>query len=74
MNRLIFVLFLLLTGVTKVSAMTDDPGILMGQVIDRETKEPVAYAYLHIEELNRTAVADANGNYEIKNVPAGNFH
>jgi iron complex outermembrane receptor protein len=54
-------------------ALADNRYILSGTVTDAETGEPVSFAYVHIEELNRTAVADTDGYYELKNVPAGNF-
>jgi iron complex outermembrane receptor protein len=46
---------------------------LSGTISDSDNGEPVSFAYVHIEELNRTAMADADGFFEIKNVPAGNF-
>lgn len=55
------------------NASPDDSFILSGIVIDAETEEMVPFAYLHLEELNRTTVADADGLYEFNNVPAGRY-
>nr|WP_284700164.1 TonB-dependent receptor [Gracilimonas sediminicola] len=55
------------------SAPVEDSYLLSGLITDADTGEPISFAYVHIEELNRTAVANADGRYEIKNVPAGNF-
>lgn len=60
---------LFLTG----NVLAEDSYLLSGTITDSETGEPISFAYVHVEELNRTAVADADGKYEIKNVPAGNF-
>lgn len=65
---------LLLAGASlNEQALADNRYILSGTITDAETGEPVSFAYVHIEELNRTAVADTDGYYELKNVPAGNF-
>ncbi len=46
---------------------------LNGRILDAETGEPVAYVYLHLEELNRTATSDREGRFHISNVPQGSF-
>jgi iron complex outermembrane receptor protein len=55
------------------NALAENRYTLSGTITDAETGEPVSFAYVHIEELNRTVVADTDGYYELKNVPAGNF-
>lgn len=52
---------------------SNDSFILSGIITDAETEEPVSFAYVHLDELNRTTVADASGNYEFRNVPNGTF-
>lgn len=47
--------------------------ILSGFVIDSETSEPVSFAYIHLEELNRTTTSDINGYFELKNIPEGAY-
>ncbi|MDR9418601.1 TonB-dependent receptor [Gracilimonas sp.] len=74
MKKLTFLFILFLVGAfAHTSALAGDSYILSGKVTDSETGEPISFAYLHLEELNRTAVADVDGKYQIKNVPAGNF-
>lgn len=46
---------------------------LSGIIIDNETGETIPFAYLHLEEIHRQAVTDANGNFEINNIPAGEY-
>ncbi|MDX1639942.1 MAG: TonB-dependent receptor, partial [Balneolaceae bacterium] len=46
-------------------------GSLSGTVTDAETGEPVAFAYLNLEELNRTVTAHSDGTFELQNIPAG---
>ncbi len=46
---------------------------LSGQILDAETGDPVAYAYLHMEEINRTATSDREGRFELNNLPQGTY-
>lgn len=46
-------------------------GSITGAVIDAETTEPVSFAYIHLEEINRTTTSDRNGIFEFRNIPAG---
>ena len=72
--RYLLISILLLAGASlNETALADNRYILSGTITDAETGEPVSFAYVHIEELNRTAVADTDGYYELKNIPAGNF-
>lgn len=67
-------ILLLATGFLLLGfAPAEDTYTLSGTITDSENGEPVSFAYVHIEELNRTSIADADGHFEIKNVPAGNF-
>lgn len=72
--RYLALTFLLLAGASlSGNALAENRYTLSGTITDAETGEPVSFAYVHIEELNRTVVADTDGYYELKNVPAGNF-
>lgn len=44
-----------------------------GVVVDSELKRPIPFAYIHIEELNRTAVSSINGEFEINALPSGTY-
>ncbi|NBC03961.1 MAG: TonB-dependent receptor [Bacteroidetes bacterium] len=51
----------------------DDRSEVLGTVIDSETNEPVHFAYVHLEEINRAITADRNGEFQFQNVPQGNY-
>lgn len=44
-----------------------------GEIRDAQTREPVPFAYVHLEEINRTASADKNGFFSFQNVPDGSY-
>jgi len=53
------------------------PGVLFaqlrGEIRDVTTDEPVTFAYVHLEEINRTTTADRDGFFRFQNVPAGTY-
>ena len=51
--------------------MPGDGNTIHGYVLDAETKVPIPFVYVHIEELNRTSSTDENGYFSIQNVPVG---
>lgn len=46
---------------------------IYGKIINSETNEPISFAYVHLEELNRTAVSSIEGVFELKSVPFGTY-
>ena len=44
-----------------------------GKVVDASSNETVPYAYIHLEELHRTAITDIDGTFIIKNIPSGAY-
>jgi len=44
---------------------------LRGEVRDATTDEAVSFAYVHLEEINRSTTADRDGIFQFQNVPAG---
>lgn len=46
---------------------------VQGTVLDAVTGEPLPAANVVLDELQRGAPADADGNYEIRNVPSGTY-
>ncbi len=46
---------------------------LDGRILDAETGEPVAYVYLHLEEINRVATSDRDGRFQLNNLPKGSY-
>lgn len=44
-----------------------------GTITDATTSEPVPFAYLHLEEINRAVTADYKGEFRFQNVPEGTY-
>jgi iron complex outermembrane recepter protein len=66
-------IFLLTTEIAVSKEHTGLTGTIEGVVLDYETREPVTFAYLHLEEINRTTTTDRNGYFRLRNVPSGNY-
>lgn len=73
MNSILIFLTLLgvFSGTTEFSG--EGSFILSGTVFDKEAQETIPFAYIHLEELNRTTTSDIDGNFELKNVPEGSY-
>lgn len=72
MKKLIYLLTfavtaLILIGVKPVFAQ------ISGTIEDATTGEPVPFAYIHLEEINRAITADRNGEFQFQNVPPGTY-
>lgn len=69
---LVFILILL-----PVSAAATNPQptgtALLAKVVDAETGEGVSYVYAHLDELNRSATSDRDGNFRFQNIPEGSY-
>lgn len=48
-------------------------GSLHGELTDAETGEPIPFAYLHLEELDRSAQSDRTGEFVFQNIPSGRY-
>lgn len=57
-----------LSTVKKAPAL---PGVLSGQVTDKDTKTPLAGATVYIPDLKMAAVADSTGHYQFNALPSG---
>lgn len=69
--------FIVALFVQPVSALTDEPAVpgkLVGVIKDAETGELLAYAYIHIDGLNRTATSNREGQFSLSNIPAGSYN
>lgn len=66
-------MLLLSTACTVQAVGQGNSFTIKGKVVNAETLKEVPFAYLHIEELNRTATTDVNGTFEIENIPAGSY-
>jgi iron complex outermembrane receptor protein len=67
MKACLFIILLLLTFKSLAQYS------ISGRVVDDSTKAPLEAASVYLPELRKGAVADSNGYYIIKNVPAGKF-
>lgn len=74
---LLFCLGMVLSADIAFAAHPTEPeeqtGTLIGTVMDRETSEPISFAYLYLEEANRTITAHSDGTFEFSNIPAGSY-
>ena len=46
---------------------------LRGEIRNASNDEPVSFAYVHLEEINRSTTADRDGIFRFQNVPAGTY-
>ena len=62
--------------VYSASVMDDNEtsrSTVSGIVVDTQTGEPVSFAYLHLEQINRTTTTDRDGRFQLRNVPEGSY-
>lgn len=57
---------------TPIDSM-EESFIISGSISDKKNNEPIPFAYVHLEELNRTTISNIDGIFELKNIPAGNY-
>lgn len=70
--KLAYILFLLL-GSFHSNAPGENSFTVSGTIIDKESQEKLSFSYIHLEELNRTAIADKDGSFRITNIPTGEY-
>ena len=70
-----FLSVIMLIGVSITAAVAaETPNAhIEGVVIDASSKEPLSGATLFIEELKKTVLTDANGEYSVPDIPAGTY-
>ncbi|WP_069131674.1 TonB-dependent receptor [Rhodohalobacter halophilus] len=73
MRNLLTAVLLSLFMAMNATGHPKSTGSVAGFVIDSETEEPVPFAYLHLEEINRTGTTDRHGYFKIHNVPEGEY-
>lgn len=66
LGLLIFVFFL-----SPLTALSQNNGALKGVVVDSNTSEPIFGVNVYIASINKGAATHLEGEYEIKNIPAG---
>ena len=72
---LLFLLGTVLIPISNASelATPNQTGSLGGTITDSETSEPISFAYLFLEEANRTITAHSDGTYDFRNIPVGTY-
>ena len=72
-----FFMHKLISGFSLFLLLLSAPSLLFaqlrGEIRDASTNEPVSFAYVHLEEINRTTTADRDGSFRFQNVPAGSY-
>jgi len=66
----LFLLFFNLNGLDEPQKPAVD---FSGSVLDAVTMYPVPYAYLHLEELNRSVTTGRDGGFRFQNIPEGEY-
>lgn len=70
LNIISFIIAFLFLG-TSASAQQSG-GSVTGTVVDKSSKEPIAYVQVFVKGTTLGTSTDANGNYSIKGIPSGN--
>lgn len=73
MNLSLIISLLLASFLVSPIDSMEESFIISGTISDKENSEPIPFAYVHLEELNRTTISNIDGIFELKNIPAGNY-
>ncbi|HVV54723.1 MAG TPA: carboxypeptidase-like regulatory domain-containing protein, partial [Mucilaginibacter sp.] len=68
---LLYLIFLLVCTSAKAAPPFD--GRITGKITDKTTGKPIAGATITIPDLNTGTSTDANGAYELKDLPSGKY-
>lgn len=68
-----FIAILLFANILMMAQTITPKGTISGKVIDLASSEPLTGSVITIENTNLGAAADVEGNYLIKNIPAGTY-
>jgi len=73
------VIFLIITAsqdsfaIRAVKHSIESQNRITGVIRDIESNEVIPYAYIHLEEINRTTTSNIDGFFELNNIPRGEF-
>tara|TARA_R100001143_G_scaffold63581_1_gene72417 strand:+ start:23114 stop:25366 length:2253 start_codon:yes stop_codon:yes gene_type:complete len=70
-SQISIILILLLSPISV--AGFNISGSVSGHITDSETGDPIPFAYVHLEEINRFTNTDREGYFRIQNIPAGSY-
>jgi len=68
-----FLFALLMTGLTPALALEDKNAAISGRVVTSDG-QPALGVSVYVQELQRGEITNASGEFNIKNVPAGEYH
>ncbi|MBX2895860.1 MAG: carboxypeptidase-like regulatory domain-containing protein [Cyclobacteriaceae bacterium] len=66
--RLIYFLVVLICNISVAWCQTGD---ISGKILDGQTLEPLPFAHVFVNNTTRGITSDADGNFNLKNVPVG---
>ncbi|MBM2817216.1 MAG: TonB-dependent receptor [Ignavibacteria bacterium] len=69
----LFSILLILLINFSVLYSEESKGIISGEIIDADTKQPLSYVTVTVQGTKLGAISDKNGYYVIKKVPVGNY-
>lgn len=72
LDRLALIAFFLILSVSPHAQTCELT--LKGKVLDEHTEQPIEFASVYVKELVKGTVTDAQGNFEIKSLCAGDYH
>jgi hypothetical protein len=72
-HALLFFFFIALMISPARSQLRTGNNIIKGKIIDSETKTPIPFAIVFLKNTTIGASADQYGNFEIKDIPSGDF-
>ncbi|GAB5408633.1 MAG: TonB-dependent receptor [Balneolaceae bacterium] len=73
MNFVFLFSFLLGSFLGTPSDSLEESFIISGFISEKDNNEPIPFAYVHLEELNRTTTSNIDGLFELNNIPAGKY-
>lgn len=74
MKNIITLAFILITVLFGQNAYAQAKSYTVkGIILDEQTSHSAPFVYVHLEELNRTAVTSNTGQFELKNIPNGTY-
>lgn len=74
MKKMLFVFFLLFNLPASLFSQDTAHCIMQGKVTDLETKEPLIYVTVFLENTTFGTATGLNGSYEIMNIDPGSYH
>ena len=75
MKRLLLILFTSIVGTTlQANTGIREGNMIMGHVIADGSEENIPFATIYIEETGGGTMSNENGQFEFRNLPAGNYH